>query len=173
MSGLSRLKTLCVGGGSSWFPLQRCIVYLFKFHKLLIFFPKENSGYYVVSSGSIMGLIGNLSLLFGAIMTNKIAVAIYLILEFVQLMLNFAFSILVFVAYSATGGSESASNLLVIGIMALIIMMVWIYLWLSAFSFFLEIKRREPWKINLGDPILIEARNITINYDHDYCKRTN
>ena len=107
-------------------------------------YTEKNDAYYVVLSGSIMGLIGNLSLLFGAIMTNKIAVAIYLILEFVQLMLNFAFSILVFVAYSATGGSESASNLLVIGIMALIIMMVWIYLWLSAFSFFLEIKRREP-----------------------------
>ena len=111
----------------------------------------DNGSYYVVVSGSVLGLIGNICLLFGAIMTNKIAVAVYLALELIHLVLSFVFSILLFVAAGLGAGSSTStvsnaasSTFLVAGIMALIILLISIYLWLCVFSFFLKIKREEP-----------------------------
>ena len=112
--------------------------------------PSSSKEYKLLISGNVIGLIGNLSLLFGAFKSNKIAISLYLVLELIQMVLYFAFSIMMFVLYNkvnkTTGsiGISIGTLILVEGIFGLLTVLVWIYLWLCVFSLFLKLKREEP-----------------------------
>jgi len=106
-----------------------------------------SDGFKVLISGQVIGLIGSLILLFGAFKSNKIAVSLNLVLELIHMVLYFAFSIMMFVAYNKinkTGGSILASPYLVAGIVGLLNVLIFIYLWLCVFSLYLKLKREKP-----------------------------
>ena len=125
-----------------------------------------SEAYKVLVSGNVIGLMGNISLLFGAFKPNKIAIIVYLVLEPIQMVLYFAFSIMMFVLYKDIkdpkgkkknvnfGASGNSINIdvfadawvtlvLVQGIVGLLIVLIWIYYWLCAFSLFIKVKREE------------------------------
>ena len=55
-----------------------------------------NIAFYVLVAGSTVGIVGSLCLLLGAIMSNKVAISIYLVAEGMRMGLYLAFAILIF-----------------------------------------------------------------------------
>ena len=112
--------------------------------------PIDKASYSITVSASVMGILSSLCLLFGAFKNHKDAVMAYLVLEVIQFLLRLVFSILLFVQYhEKKSGTNVALELwnyqnigvLIGGIFALIIPIVWIYLWFCVFSFYQKIKR--------------------------------
>ena len=120
----------------------------------------------VLVSGSTIGIIGSMCLLFGAIyqytLPNKMAVALYLIAEPIRIILYLVFAIMSFILLSNPGDITAevscssifkpgvqhdkqkwCSLLLVAGIIGLQTVSVGIYFWLCAFSFLLKLIKRE------------------------------
>ena len=85
---------------------------------------------YLVVPGNVLGILGNLCLLFGAYNSHKTAVALYLIAEGTQIACYFGFAIWMF-TYGVVG--------LAFGVPILLYSCAWIYLWLCVFSFFQRI----------------------------------
>ena len=124
-----------------------------------------NDTFYILVAGSTIGIIGNLCLLFGAIMSNisivlsKIAVSLYLLAEGLRILIYTSFATLAFDIFRDTKCTKidesvdpseeildletNLSLVLVGGIFGLISVFVGIYFWLCALSLFLKIGRKE------------------------------
>lgn len=119
------------------------------------------NAFYVLVAGSTIGIIGSLCLLLGAIMSNKVAISIYLVAEGMRMGLYLAFAILIFDLFgnasleygncsTILGKTPSAPRefeekiwcilLLVGGITGLLSEIISIYTWFCAFSFFQKIR---------------------------------
>ena len=115
-----------------------------------------DTAFYVLVAGSTVGIVGSLCLLLGAIMSNKVAISIYLVAEGMRMGLYLAFAILIFDFFvfadcsTVLGNTYSGphrfelqtrcSLLLAGGITGLLSEFISIYSWFCAFSFFQKIK---------------------------------
>lgn len=103
----------------------------------------DNDGkvYYVMVTANAIGILGCISLLFGAYKSHKIAVLVYLITDAIQVILWITYAIWFLVVASKGLGAFGFLAVLP-GVAALIFTVVWIYFWLCVFSFFKKINER-------------------------------
>ena len=111
-----------------------------------------DSSVYVMVLGSIVGILGNLCFLYGAISSNKTAVSLYLLVEGLRMGLFVAFAILNFIVIHNLEcvtileknipyidglymqPQTQCSLIFANAFFALISVVFWIYVWLCAFS---------------------------------------
>ena len=117
------------------------------------FFGATNTGktYYVLATGNGIGILGSICLLFGAYKSHKIAVALYLVAEAVQIVLNIVYGVWLFASVPTATSSDPFSDgslsvgslfggmIIAAGVSVFLVVCVWVYFWLCAFSFFKKI----------------------------------
>ena len=118
-----------------------------------------SDAFYVLVAGSTLGVLGSLCLLLGAIISNKIVISLYLVVEGLRMMLYIAYSGLSFKLFSdfscstvfkfpASPLKTNCILILVGGIMGLISVLLWIYVWVCALSLVLNIRKKESNNYN-------------------------